>query len=93
MSPEVCLAIVLTSLLLILVCGGAANMQLPLHKPRPPWRIDTVRCLSCNRPVIPQVINPGNGLCVRCEAEIRALLFGAEQAEQNPTKSTEDSTL
>jgi hypothetical protein len=58
--------------LIVLVIGSAMRPE--------PEVIDTVRCLCCHRPRIPQVINPGNGLCVQCEAEIRGMLAGEQKA-------------
>jgi len=60
--------------LIILVIGGAMSPE--------PDVIDTVRCLCCNKPRIPQVINPGNGLCQQCEEEIRGLLNETNQPKE-----------
>jgi hypothetical protein len=82
--PEMfALVTVLIGALVALVAGGIMYRR-PHLADHPP--IDLVRCLACNRPRIPQVINPGTGLCIQCEAEIRALL-----ASMPETQSTRNS--
>ena len=78
---ELLLGAALVLALVAMVAGGIMG-----RRPHLADRIDLVRCLACNRPRIPQVINPGNGLCVQCEAEIRTLLAGlpAELSPRHP---------